>query len=326
MGKRKKHGLRLLLAGIITAAYSALLTTGCAAEQENGTEQYRVTAILPAKNNGIYWKEVLDGIEEASVDEQVDLGIIYTESYNNYPAIDLNSALEMTIFYQADAVIVSYSGEADERTDELLREAREKGIKIVMIDNDVPEDLRDACVEIDNVDAGRELAQLALDNTEENGTALLIYSEKNIKMKNMALRREGIEQVLREQGTKKLVLLSMEDESEVHRSEMLREVLEQKPKTDVIFTLTEGNTKMAVQSISQYGLSDQVQVYGFDYTDETADLMEKGKICVLIGQNQKQMGYESVKTAVKLLRGETCDQVFIAYQIYSDRIKENETQ
>ena len=37
---------------------------------------------------------------------------------------------------------------------------------------------------------------------------------------------------------------------------------------------------------------------GFDYTDETADLLEKGKVSVLVGQEQKQMGYESLNTAV----------------------------
>ncbi len=311
------------MTGTAVIMFWGFLMLCCVGDNENKAERYRVTAILPAKSNGIYWKEVVAGIEEAADDIDVDLSIIYTEAYNNYPAIDLNSALEMTILYQADAVIVSYSRNANERTDELLREAKEKGIKIVMIDNDVSEELKNTCVSIDNVKAGSELARLALEDTDKSGTALLIYSVENMRMSNMELRMEGIEQMFEEEGKKNLILLPMEEQSDVRKVELLRKTLEQNPKTDVIFTLSEGSTKNVVQCLSQVEFADQIEVFGFDYTDETADLLEKGKVSVLVGQEQKQMGYESLNTAVKL-QNEECEQVFIDYQIYSNLMGENE--
>ena len=292
--------------------------------------EFRITGILPTKSEGVYWQEIITGMEQAAHDLDVDLSIIYTESYDNYPAIDLNSALETATLYQAGAIILSYSKNADEETDRLLLQAKEAGIRIIMIDNDTDSSLRDAYVGIDNEEAGRRLAQMALDELEEDRSAVLLYSLQNSDMENISRRIQGISSAFESSSAaSRLLTLPVDAGTDLQRMEYLEEILEKYPQIGAIFTLSERTTITAAQYLAQNNLTDTIRIYGFDYTDEAADLLESGELSVVVGQQQNQMGYESVHTAARLLEGDVLDtdKVFIDYQIYTEEnIAQNQSE
>ena len=282
----------------------------------------RITSILPTKSEGVYWQEIIAGMEQAADDLDVDLSIIYTESYDKYPAIDLNSALETATLYQAGAIILSYSKNADDETNRLLLQAKDAGIRIIMIDNDIDKTLRDAYVGIDNDGAGRRLAQMALEELEEDRSAALLYSLRNSDMENISRRIQGISAAFESSSAaSRLLTLPIDADTDLQRMEYLEELLEKYPQIGAIFTLSERTTITAAQYLAQNNLTDTIHIYGFDYTEEAADLLENGELSVVVGQQQNQMGYESVHTAARLLEGEELDsdKVFIDYQIYTEK-------
>lgn len=286
----------------------------------------RITGILPTKSEGVYWQEIIAGMEQAAEDLNVNLSIIYTESYDNYPAIDLNSALETATLYQTDAIILSYSKNADTETNRLLLQAKDKGIKIILIDNDANSSLRDAYVGIDNKDAGYRLAWMALEKLSEDQSAVLLYSLQNSDMENISRRIEGIFAAFENaSAVSRLITLPVNVDTDLQKMEYLEDILESNPQIGAIFTLSERTTITAAQYLAQNNLTDTICIYGFDYTDEAADLLENGELSVVVGQQQNQMGYESIHTAVQLLKEEMMDtdKVFIDYQIYTE---ENVTQ
>lgn len=316
LSNQRRRSLKTVLAGaVLLLALSAPVESG---EAENG--RMRITSILPAKSEGVYWQEIVDGMERAAGDLGADLSVIYTESYGNYPAIDINSALEMASLYQTDAIILSYSKNADQETDRLLRSAREEGIRVVIIDSDVDETLRDVYVGIDNEEAARSLARTALEELDQEECAVLFYSSNNSNMENISRRIQGIISAFEEAGaSSRLILLPADANTELQRMNALRGALEEYPQTRVIFTLSERVTVVAAQYLAQNSLTDTIHIYGFDYTDEAADLLEKKELSVLIGQQQDEMGYQSVAAAVRLVESEELpsDKLYIDFQTYT---------
>ena len=279
---------------------------------EAAPESFRATAIIPYKPDVVFWKEIGEGLRAEAGRRNVALTMIYTEANEKYVPMDINSALETAILVHTGAIILSFSADADEKTEELLIRAREEGIYVVLVDNDADASLRDACVTIDNREAGAALGRLAAEGLEDGQKALLVYSGMTEDRMNMAQRLEGIRSVFPEGQ-----LMEWKSDEKAPSQDWSGQ-LSGGTAIGAVITVSERSTVAASQLLARDPLLSGIKVYGFDYTEETAPLLSGGSAAAIVGQQPFLMGSKSVETALALLREGSLpsDMVYIDYEIY----------
>ena len=70
-----------------------------------------------------------------------------------------------------------------------------------------------------------------------------------------------------------------------------------------IIATRERMTITCAQLLERMGLTGQIQMYGFDRSEDTMQLLHDEKLQALLCQQHHQMGYESVQVAVDLIIG-----------------------
>lgn len=261
----------------------------------------RIAAILPQRSDVSFWSDIEEGMKQAADQYNVELSVLYTKSTNPSLALEINPALEIAIMIRPDAILVSYA-DADERTDQLLLEAREANIKVVLVDNDSDERLRDYCVGIDNATAGQLIAQAVMSELDTGKKATLIDFDG--QRQNIRQRADGVRQCFQSAG-EDLITIILPSETQLERMIELEKMLEQHPDIGAIITCEELSTLSAAHLLSGRGLSDTINLYGFDLTKDTQKLLEENIIRALLVQNPVSMGVESIKASLALINGKS---------------------
>ena len=293
MGKKGILGLFFLM--LVTCTVNVR-----GADREN-EEQHRITVIVPSRSETVYWQEINDSMCLAAEENQVDLSVLYTENNDSYIAMDLNDAVEIAVLTETEAIILPYS-KADETTDQLLLQAKAAGIKVVLIDCDSSDELRDAYIGIDNEAAGYALGCYVLKNLGENQKALLTISEISEAKPNIKERVDGLKRAFQEFPQRLQISMVMSD-TELGQSIEREDYIKTMDDLGALVAISERGTITGAQLLAQLKLEDKVSLYGFDQTEETMQLLEDGKLKALIGQKHRQMGSKSVETALELIEG-----------------------
>lgn len=264
---------------------------------------HRITCIIPSRPDTVFWKEIDESIRTAADDLHFDLTMIYTENTERSIVMDLNDAIETALLSDTEAIITSYT-KADAETDELLLEARNAGIYVVLIDCDAPAQLRDLYVGIDNEAAGYAVGTYVRDHLAEGEKALLCYTISNQDSQNLTERVDGITRAF-QSCPDALEIFSFSDSNDLIRLMELEEYLMQDDSVTALIATRERITITLAQLLSRLHLTDQIPLYGFDQSDETMQLLEDERLRALVCQQHYEMGYQSVVLASDLIDGTT---------------------
>ncbi len=266
-------------------------------------EARRITGILPNRSETVYWEETIEGMSAAAQEYGAELTMLYTEEKIMYTELTLNESLEITILTEPDAVILPYS-QADEETDRLLLELREAGTKVILIDCDGDAALRDAYVGIDNTAAGYALGTLILENLgeEEIVVASLTSDLDREKRANVVDRIKGFQSAFEEEPDRLHTVAANSDLALV-RGMGLTEYIMEHDNIGAVATFSERATIIGAQVLANLDETGQIRLYGFDQSEETMELLADGSLQALVGQQQYEMGRQSIETALKLIDG-----------------------
>lgn len=283
---------------------------------------HRITCIIPSRSETVFWKEIDESIHTAAEEFQFELTMIYTENSDPSIAMDLNDAIETAILTDTEAIITSYT-KADSNTDELLKQARAAGIYVIFLDCDGPEELRDLYVGIDNEAAGYALGMYVKEHLQEGEKALLYYSLSNQNSQNLSERTSGIKRAFAS-SPDSIETFEFSNYNDMTRIMELEDYLLQNDSITALIATTEHTTVTAAQLFSRLSLPSRIQLYGFDQSDETMELLETGQLQALVCQQHYEMGYQSVVLTNALLEGKVPDSDF--YKIDFLILFENESK
>ena len=311
--------IRYSIAGGLFCLFSVLATrTSYAADvgQQNAdafenSGEIRIVAIIPQKSDVSFWSDVEAGMRLEAAEQSAQLTILYKEADQKSLELGLTQALKTAYYLAPDAMIVTYAY-ADGATDDVIRRAREEGIKVVFIDNEGESGLSDAYAGIDNYNAGRQLGEAALlgihtsvensagESAENETAALLAVFDTSAGRKNISERIQGMTGVMEKAGVTLLTVV-MTGENQLEQSQELRTALLNHPETAVVLTADERSTTAVGRVLSRMQESVEIGLYGFDLTDETQVLLDEGVIRALVAQNPEAIGKDGVRKAVMLL-------------------------
>ena len=147
----KGHKKEIITVAILMAA-AVVIFAGILKPEATQTKKCSLIYIPKIRDNtNDFWTSVISGCKMAAEEYESDLEILAPDKEENIE--EQNKLLKKAIEQKPDAILFSPS--SMDSSDELLKEAKEKGIRITYIDSYTKEKLQDLTVATDNVNAGR---------------------------------------------------------------------------------------------------------------------------------------------------------------------------
>ena len=245
-----------------------------------------------------FWKALILGAKMAAKEYNADIEIKAPAEENDVEG--QNQLLKESIKEKPDAILFSPSSFTE--SDELLKEAKEKKIKISFIDSYVDEPLQDLTVATDNLEAGELLGKFAASLLEPEDQIAIVSHVKGVS--TAVEREEGFRKGLGDLADNIVEVVYCNSRYELSR-QLTIELMEKYPDLKMIAGMNEYSSVGAARAVKASGAKDRVVVVGVDSSQEAVQLMENGVFKGLVVQKAFKMGYLGVKETVRMLRGKS---------------------
>lgn len=245
-----------------------------------------------------FWKALILGARMAAKEYNADIEIKAPAEENDVEG--QNQLLKESIKEEPDAILFSPSSFTE--SDELLKEAKEKKIKISFIDSYVDEPLQDLTVATDNLEAGELLGKFAASLLEPEDQIAIVSHVKGVS--TAVEREEGFRKGLGDLADNIVEVVYCNSRYELSR-QLTIELMEKYPDLKMIAGMNEYSSVGAARAVKASGAKDRIVVVGVDSSQEAVQLMENGVFKGLVVQKAFKMGYLGVKETVRMLRGKS---------------------
>ena len=270
----KSHKKEIITVAILMAA-AVVIFAGILKPEATQTKKCSLIYIPKIRDNtNDFWTSVISGCKMAAEEYESDLEILAPDKEENIE--EQNKLLKKAIEQKPDAILFSPS--SMDASDELLKEAKEKGIRITYIDSYTKEKLQDLTVATDNV----------------NGFSTAVEREQGF--------REGLGDYA-DNIVDIVYCNSLYEKS----YELAQELMRKYPDLELIAGMNEYSAVGVGRAVSDAGAKDKIAVVGVDCSQEAINLMEMGVYKGIIVQKAFRMGYIGVEETIHMLNGDAVE-------------------
>ena len=245
-----------------------------------------------------FWKALILGTKMAAKEYNADIEIKAPAEENDIER--QNELLKEAISEEPDAILFSPSSFTE--SNDLLKEAKEKGIRISFIDSYTEEKVQDLTVATDNLEAGEKLGKFAATLLGPDDQIAIVAHVKGVS--TAVEREEGFRKGLGDLAKNIVEVVYCDSQYEKSRK-LTQELMEKYPKLKMVAGMNEYSSVGAARAVKAAGAKDRIQVVGVDSSQEAVQLMENGVFKGLVVQKAFKMGYIGVKETILMLRGKS---------------------
>lgn len=245
-----------------------------------------------------FWKALILGTKMAAKEYNADIEIKAPAEENDIER--QNELLKEAISEEPDAILFSPSSFTE--SNDLLKEAKEKGIRISFIDSYTEEKVQDLTVATDNLEAGEKLGKFASTLLGPDDQIAIVAHVKGVS--TAVEREEGFRKGLGDLAKNIVEVVYCDSQYEKSRK-LTQELMEKYPNLKMVAGMNEYSSVGAARAVKAAGAKDRIQVVGVDSSQEAVQLMENGVFKGLVVQKAFKMGYIGVKETILMLRGKS---------------------
>lgn len=290
---------------VLTIGVAILLVLGIYAH-------YRIVPIFPEQrkigttymtmNNAFY--KIVNAEVEKTVDSRGD--ILYTRD----PALSVDKQceqIESFIDKEVDVVIINPVDSGSQKITKTLKKARQKGIKIVVVDSQLKDDqVVDVTVVSDNYRAGVLNAQHMMATMPKADILLLEHADTLSAVD----RINGFLDTIKGQEDYRVVARRESlGQTEIAMPEV-ESVIESGVYFDVIMALNDQSALGGLAAVKENGLVHKIAIYGVDGSPDMKNILRyTNDVAATVAQSPVTMGEKAIESAYQLLDGEKTDAV-----------------
>lgn len=274
---------------------------GAAWYRQKKIEERRMSLVYIPKvedSTNDFWKALILGTKMAAKEYNADIEIKAPTEENDIER--QNELLKEAISEEPDAILFSPSSFTE--SNDLLKEAKEKGIRISFIDSYTEEKVQDLTVATDNLEAGEKLGKFALTLLGPDDQIAIVAHVKGVS--TAVEREEGFRKGLGDLAKNIVEVVYCDSQYEKSRK-LTQELMEKYPNLKMVAGMNEYSSVGAARAVKAAGAKDRIQVVGVDSSQEAVQLMENGVFKGLVVQKAFKMGYIGVKETILMLRGKS---------------------
>ncbi|MFF2482987.1 substrate-binding domain-containing protein [Paenibacillus sp. NPDC058071] len=249
-----------------------------------------------------FWKVLIDGVNDAANEFGATAKVIGPP---REVMIDEQIAqLERAIEEKPDVIVLAATDY--NRLVPTAQKIVKAGIKLITVDSSISSDDALSHIATDNIAAGAKAGE-ELANLLPEGAKVAVMSHSKGTSTQME-REQGAVRRMKELGLD-VVGIYYTDGIENKAREITLSLLMSNPNIEGIVGLNEMSTVGVGKAIRELGSAGKVKLVGFDSSLDEVKLLEEGILQGTIVQKPYNMGYLSVKSAVKAINGERIPKV-----------------
>ena len=296
----KGHKKVFIMAVILIAA-SVVIFIGLLKPEATQTRKCSLIYIPKIRDDtNDFWTSVISGCRMAAEEYESELENMAPDKEENVE--EQNRLLRAAIEKKPDAILFSPS--SMNASDELLKEAKDKGIRITYIDSYTKEDLQDLTVATDNVNAGRMMGEYARTLLDKDSKIAIVSHVKGVS--TAVEREQGFREGLGDYAEN--IVETVYCNSLYEKSyELAQKLMEKYPDLEMIAGMNEYSAVGVGRAVSDAGVKDRIDVVGVDCSQEAINLMEMGVYKGIIVQKAFRMGYIGVEETIHMLNGDAVE-------------------
>ena len=289
MSSRNKFILILAAILVVTlvASTSALIMSG------NSDDQVKVSVVVDDSGSG-RWSSFISGLEQAAKDNGVKLNVVSTGK--NLTLNQQFNLIKEEISDEADGIIWQVT--TSRGTESIITEIRGK-VVLELVDTNADTDIdvegKSACIQADNVEIGRALAnevRIAYGN-KLSGHRIGIVAG-NQKLHSIQQRLQGFQENIESSGAEVVWIesnnVSLQDRIEFRQS---------LDEADILVALDNGCLEAASEYVQKTG--KDIAVFGEGTSIKNVSYLDDGFITSMVVPNEYYMGYQSLTAVVRRL-------------------------
>ena len=244
-----------------------------------------------------FWKVARKGCDKADA-ELPDVTVAFKTT--NTGAIEeqnglIRQALDRD---EADAIAISPVDPAGQK--KVINDAAKRALVITQ-DSDAPDSDRTLYLGADNRAAGRQAGELIRRALPQGGKIMVFVGKREVQ--NARERFEGLKESL--QGSNvEIIDLMADDANPASARENAYQTLKKYPDIAGMVGLWSYNGPSIVQALRPEGKLGTIKIVCFDDERETLAAIKEGTIFGTVAQQPFEYGYQAVKTAEKILKGD----------------------
>ncbi|RED56813.1 sugar ABC transporter substrate-binding protein [Cohnella lupini] len=262
-------------------------------------KQYRLVLITQELETP-FWNKVGSGARGQAEKDGASLEVWGSYDKNQE---DFLKKIEIAIDSKVDGIIVQ--GLDTEEFKSLTKiKAAFYGIPIITVANDVPmaDSLRRTYVGSDQFLAGRMIANQLLTDMGREGTVILLADSRREYYQQQRLN--GIQDVLKNYPNVRTEYSETPDTREDVVA-TTQNLMNRMPDVDAFIAVNANNAEAMIQEIGRRSRVEPYDIYSFDDSHETLELLKQGKLDGMIEQSPETMGRISVSLMIEWLSGKT---------------------
>lgn len=244
-----------------------------------------------------FWKVARKGCEKADA-ELPDVTVAF-KTTNTGTIEEQNGLIRQALDRdEADAIAISPVDPGGQK--KIINDATKRAF-VMTQDSDAPDTDRALYLGADNRAAGRQAGELIKQALPQGGKIMVFVGKREVQ--NARDRFEGLKESL--QGSKVVIIDLMTDDADPSNARQnAYETLKNYPDIAGMIGLWSYNGPMIVQALRPAGKLGTIKIVCFDDDQETLAAIKEGTIFGTVAQQPYEYGYQTVKTAAQILKGD----------------------
>jgi ribose transport system substrate-binding protein len=259
-------------------------------------------ALIGEEMNHDYWRLVGAGAKRTETEH--DVFVEYEGPKRSNPEEQLK-LFEMAIKSNVDGIIVQA---LNEKFTPLINKAVNEGIPVITIDTDSAESLRNVYIGTDNYTAGQLAGQTLVEDT--GGEAIVGIITGSLENAHHQQRVQGFKDVIGQVEGIEIVAIEESNITRVEAEEKAYKMLTDHENITAFYGTSSYNGIGIVAAAKSLKRHDDMYVITFDMIDENIQLLEQGDIDAIVEQQPFEMGYQSIKTMLDIIKGRPVQDVY----------------
>ena len=238
----KQHKKRMIILGIVIASlglFFGLRFWHSGSESKNWSLVY-IHKTIDKTND--FWTSLIAGVNMAAKEYGASVEIMGPDREQDVER--QNELLAQAIEMKPDALMISPSSFTE--SEELLRTAKSKGIRVVYIDSYTQDEIQDLTVATDNLEAGRKLGEYASELLNEDSRIAVVCHVKGVSTARE--REQGFREGLGDKA-ENIVEVVYCDSMYEKSYRLTMELLEKYPDLELIAGLNEYSSVGAARAV-----------------------------------------------------------------------------
>lgn len=289
------------IAAAVGALAIAVAVTGCAKDDAGGTggEKQPYVALISKGFRHQFWQAVKAGAEQAGKEFNVKVTFEGAQEEGN---VEQQIQLLQTVLDKhPDAV--GFAAIDSQAAGPLMQQAKTDKIPVIAFDSGVDSDVPVTTASTDNLAAAAEAAKHMAELVGHEGKiALVVHDQTSV---TGVQRRDGFVNYLKQNEPKITIVDIQYSGDPLKATDLAKAIIAAHPDLKGLYGSNEGAAIGVVHAVQELGIQGKLKIVGFDSGKDQIDAINSGLMSGAITQNPVGIGYETVKAAVAIIKGQS---------------------